>query len=70
MITTILTIISTILGIAGGLVERHYSPEAIKRREGVERDEEIVEKNHAAKSARLSNLLDGVRSKNRSNPRR
>ena len=60
MLTTILTIVSALIGIIGGIVERHYEPDAIKKRDGYERDKEIANKDHAAKSKRLSDLVDRV----------
>lgn len=58
MLSAILSILSVVLGIFGGFMERRYSPEAIKKRENNERDKEILEKDHMAKSKRLSDLMD------------
>jgi hypothetical protein len=58
MLTTVLSIISVLIGIIGGVLERRYTPDAIKDREAQERDKEIANKNHIAKSKRLSDLVD------------
>lgn len=58
MLTTVLSIISVIIGIIGGVLERRYTPDAVKKRNSSERDKEIAEKDHIAKSKRLSDLMD------------
>ena len=64
MTTAIITIIASLIGIIGGILERKYKPDAIKERNDHERDKEIAEKDHPAKSKRLSDLLDAVKLRN------
>ena len=58
MLTTVLSIISVLIGIIGGVLERRYTPDAIKERKDTARDKEIADKDHIAKSKRLSDLMD------------
>jgi hypothetical protein len=64
-VTPALTIISIIVGIVGTILERHYSKEAIERREAEERDEEIVLGDDPAIGVRLSELYNRMRIQNR-----
>jgi len=64
MIETILTILAGLVGIAGIIIKSRYSKEATKKRSDHERDKEIAEKDHVAKSKRLSDLLDAVKLRN------
>ncbi len=61
MLTLVLTIISSLIGIIGSVMERRYKPDEIKKRNDHERDKEIAEKDHPAKSKRLSDLFDAVK---------
>ena len=61
MLTTVLSIISVLIGIIGGILERRYTPDAIKKRSNRERDKEIADKDHVGKSKRLSDLMDAIR---------
>lgn len=54
-------LISIILSIVVGFFQWHNSPERIKKRNDHERDKEIAEKDHIAKSRRLSDVLDFVK---------
>jgi len=67
MLTTILTIISALIGLVGGVLERRYSTEEIKKRSDYERDEELANQDSPAIGKRLSDLRDRMRKKNRSN---
>ncbi len=60
MLTTVLSIISVLIGIIGGVLERRYTDDAVKKRRAEERNKEIVDKDHIAKSKRLSDLVDRV----------
>ena len=60
----ILTILAGLVGIAGIIIKKRYSKEVTKKRNDHERDKEIAEKDHPAKSRRLSNLLDAVKLRN------
>ena len=64
MIETILTILAGIVGIAAIIIKKRYSRESTKKRNDHERDKEIAEKDHPAKSKRLSDLLDDVKLRN------
>jgi hypothetical protein len=64
MTTAIITIIASLVGMLGGILERRYKPDTIKKRNDHERDKEIAEKDHIAKSNRLSDLFDAVKLRN------
>ena len=64
MIETILIILAGLVGIAAIIIKKRYSKEATKKRNDHERDKEIAEKDHVAKSKRLSDLLDAVKLRN------
>lgn len=64
MIETVLTILAGIVGIAGIIIKSRYSKESTKKRNDHEKDKEIAEKDHPAKSRRLSDLLDAVKLRN------
>lgn len=66
---TILTILSAILGLLGGIVERRYSEKAIKKRDNDERDKELANQDSPAISKRLSNLRKRLRIHNRKKKR-
>jgi hypothetical protein len=65
MTSTILTILSAILGLMGGIVERRYSKEAVKKRDNNERDKELAEQDSPAISKRLADLAKRLRIHNR-----
>ena len=67
---TILTILSAILGLLGGIVERRYSKEAVKERDDYERDKELASQDSPAIGRRLSDLHDKLRKKNYRNSKR
>lgn len=67
MLTTILTIVSVLIGLIGGIAEKHYEPEAIKKRDDYERDKELNDQDSAGISVRLSNAFDRLRLFNRKN---
>ena len=52
----ILHIILAILGLVGGIAERHYSPEAVKKRSNYERDKELADQDSVAIGQRLRDL--------------
>ncbi len=64
MIETVLTILAGLIGIVGIIIKSRYSKESIKKRKDHERDKEIAEKDHPAKSRRLSDLFDAVKLRN------
>ncbi len=64
MIEAVLTILAGLVGIAGIIFKSRYSKESTKKRNNHERDKEIAEKDHPAKSKRLSNLFDAVKLRN------
>lgn len=64
MTTAIITIIASLIGIIGGILERRHEPDVVKKRNDHERNKEIAEKDHVAKSKRLSDLLDAVKLRN------
>lgn len=64
MIETVLTILAGLIGIAGIIIKSRYSKGAARKRNDHERDKEIAEKDHIAKSRRLSDLFDRVRMRN------
>ena len=64
MVNILVAILPTLLLILGFIVKGRFSEEGIKKRSDHERDKEIAEKDHIAKSKRLSNLLDLVRLRN------
>lgn len=53
-------LLAVLLSILVGLVQWHNSPEKKKERNSDERDREIADKDHIAKSKRLSDLVDSV----------
>lgn len=61
----IVHIILALLGLLGGVAERHYSKEAIKKRDNHERDKELAEQDSPAISKRLSDLHKRLRIHNR-----
>ena len=61
----LLHIILAILGLLGGMVERHYSDDAVKERDNDERDRELAEQNSTAISKRLSDGIRRVRLRNK-----
>ena len=61
MLTTVLTIISVLIGIVGGVLERRYSEEGQRKRREYERDKELAEQNSIAISKRLSDYFDRLR---------
>lgn len=64
MVETILTILAGLIGIAGIIIKSRYSKGSSKKRNDHERDKEIAEKDHPAKSKRLSDLLDAAKLRN------
>ena len=68
MMSAILTILSAILGLLGGIVERRYSKEAIKKRGSHERGKALSEGKSKTIGLHLSNLYSRVR-QNRRTPR-
>lgn len=60
MIDAAISILAVIFGIIGILFKKRYSAKSTKEREDRERDKEIAEKDHLAKSKRLSDLVDDV----------
>ena len=65
MTTTVLTIIASLIGIIGGILERRYDVDAVNERTSYERDKEIAEGDSVKLSYRLSNAFDKLRSKGR-----
>ena len=64
MVSILVAILPTLLTILGFIVKERFSEEGIKKRSDYERDKEIAEKDHGAKSRRLSNLFDLVKLRN------
>ena len=64
MLTTILTIISALIGIIGGVIEKHYEPEAIEKRDEDEKNKELANQDSFAISKRLSDLRKRLRLRN------
>ena len=56
--TGILGLITALLTIVGFVMDKRYNPDATKKRKDKKVDEEIAKKDHAAKSKRLSDLMD------------
>lgn len=70
---TIGAIMSGLIALVIAWIRWKKSPEAKRKRETKEhyrRDKEIADKDHDAKSKRLSNLLDSLRRHNRRNSKR
>ena len=61
MLTTVLTIISVLIGMVGGVLERRYSQDAVKKREDNKRDKELAKQDSIAISKRLSDYFDRLR---------
>ena len=68
MLTTILSIISVVVGVVGSILERRYSGGEIKKRDNYERDKELAGQDSPAIGKRLSDLRDRMRAKNRNTP--
>ena len=61
MVSILVAILPTLLTILGFIVNERFGEEGIKKRSDHERDKEIAEKDHPAKSKRLSDLMDRLR---------
>ena len=57
-------LVSIILSIIVGIFQWYNEPGKVKKRNDHERDKEIAEKDHPAKSKRLSDLFDAVKLRN------
>ncbi len=60
MVEILVALGPVLLVILKGILSGRYSAEGKKKRASYERDKEIANKDHAAKSKRLSDLVDGV----------
>lgn len=60
MVEILIALGPVLLVILKGILSGRYSVEGKKKRASYERDKEIASKDHAAKSKRLSDLVDGV----------
>lgn len=60
MVEILLALMPVLLIILKSVLSGKYSAEGKKKRDAYERDKEIADKDHAAKSKRLSDLVDRV----------
>lgn len=61
MAETVLYIISVILGLVGGVAERYYSEEAVKKRSDYERDKVLADQDSVAIGQRMRDLRRRMR---------